>query len=186
MSRWGFLFDQTRCVGCNACQMACKDKNNLELGQFFRRVATYETVKDGKTFCVNYSGACNHCKDAACVKGCPTGAMHYREDGTVAHDDEKCIGCATCVWVCPYGAPSLSHKRGIALKCTSCVDLRREGKNPACVDACIMHCLEFVDLDELDAKSEEKMVRDLPFLPDSSLTDPSLRIIPKVWKRGER
>lgn len=179
MGRLGFLFDQTRCIGCNACQMACKDRHNLEPGQYFRRADTIET-KDGW---MHYSGACNHCADAACVKACPTGAMHVRPDGTVGHDAGKCIGCGTCVWACPYGAPSLSHKKGIAQKCDACEALRMQGKNPACVDACITHCLGFTDLDQIPDEIREKAVRDLEFLPDSALTDPSVLIL---TKRGER
>lgn len=169
MSRLGFLYDQTRCIGCNACQMACKDRHNLEMGLFFRRVETLEY--DG--YCVHFSGACNHCGKAACVDACPTGAMGYREDGTVAVDSKKCIGCGTCTWACPYGVPKLSHKRGICQKCDACADLRAQGENPACVDACLTHCLKFGEVDEAPDKG---WVRDLPFLPDSSRTAPSLWI----------
>lgn len=169
MSRLGFIYDQTRCIGCNACQMACKDRHNLEMGLFFRRVETLEF--DGG--CVHFSGACNHCGRAACVDACPTGAMHYQEDGTVAVDSKKCIGCGTCTWACPYGAPKLSHKRGICQKCDACADLRARGENPACVDACLTHCLKFGEVDDPPGKG---WVRELPFLPDSLRTDPSLWI----------
>lgn len=175
MKRLGFLFDQTLCIGCNACQIACKDKHNLELGMFFRRAETMEYEIDGLVYVENYSGACNHCAEAACAANCPTGAMFYNEDGTVGHDESKCIACGTCVWACPYGAPKISHKKGIALKCTACSDLRLEGKNPACVDACITHCLKFCDLDEID-KAEGCLTSDMPFLPNATITRPSLLI----------
>lgn len=171
MAQFGFLYDQTRCIGCNACQIACKDQNNLENGMVFRRVVTVEDHGF-----MHYSGACNHCKDAACVKACPTGAMHYREDGTVGHDREKCIGCGTCTWACPYGAPKLSHKYGTAMKCTSCYPRRKEGKQPFCVEACVTHCLEFRDLDALTPEEEKGLVRELDILPEASKTQPSLRI----------
>lgn len=181
MGRLGFIYDQTRCIGCNACQMACKDKNNLESGLFFRRVETIEYTENGKDKCVHYSGACNHCEEAACVKSCPTGAMHYMEDGTVGHDSGKCVGCGTCTWACPYRAPKLSCRLGIARKCNSCMDLRRLGRNPACVDACLTHCLEFKDLELAESGENGKggrleLVSELPFLPDASLTKPSLKI----------
>lgn len=176
MGHLGFVYDQTRCIGCNACQMACKDKNDLETGLFFRKVETIEYVENGIEKCVHYSGACNHCEEAACVKACPTGAMHYNEDGTVGHDSGKCIGCGTCTWACPYKAVKLSHNTGVASKCDSCINLRNEGKNPVCVDACLTHCIEFKDLDNLTEEEKQKFDSDLFFLPESSKTKPSLRI----------
>lgn len=176
MARLGFLYDQTRCIGCNTCQMACKDKNNLEAGLFFRRVETVEYDKDGETGWMHYSGACNHCGDAACVKACPAGAMYYCEDGTVGQDRGRCIGCGTCTWACPYGAPKLSHKLGIAMKCDSCAEARAAGRNPVCVEACLTHCLEFRDLDELTKQAGEEYVSELVILPDAAVTSPSLLI----------
>ncbi|MCC8059930.1 MAG: 4Fe-4S dicluster domain-containing protein [Clostridiales bacterium] len=175
MSRLGFLYDQTKCIGCNACQMACKDKNNLEKGLFFRRVETLEYEENGKMICFHYSGACNHCADAACVNACPTHAMHYMEDGTVGHDAGACIACGTCTWACPYGAPKLSHYFGIARKCDSCYDLRQRGEEPACVAACVTHCLRFVDLEEETDRGDYEELS-LPFLPDTEITRPSVRI----------
>lgn len=176
MGRLGFFYDQTRCIGCNACQMACKDKNNLENGLFFRRVETIGFMEQGKMKYQHYSGACNHCQDPACVKACPAGAMYITEEGLAGHDRGKCIGCGTCTWACPYGAPKLSRRLGIAQKCTSCADLRSQGRNPACVDACLTHCLEFRDLDEVDDGKIGGLTADLPFLPDSGITRPALRI----------
>ena len=178
MGRLGFVFDQTKCIGCNACQMACKDDHDLEKGLFFRRVDTIE-LPDGRV--MHYSGACNHCEDPACVKVCPTGAMHIREDGTVGHHREMCIGCGCCVWACPYGEPKISHKLGRSMKCDSCYDRRQEGKEPACVAACITHCLRFGDLDALTAEEAENYTDALPFLPSPETTHPSLRI-----RKGDR
>ena len=83
----GFYFDMTRCVGCRACQVACKDRNNLDIGLLFRYAKTYETGSFPKVGMYNYSGSCNHCEHPACVTVCPTGAMYKAEDGTVIHDD---------------------------------------------------------------------------------------------------
>jgi anaerobic dimethyl sulfoxide reductase subunit B (iron-sulfur subunit) len=176
MARLGFLYDQTKCIGCSTCQIACKDKNNLEPGIFFRRTDTLEYVKQGRPVWMHYSGSCNHCKEAACVKSCPTDSMHYMEDGTVGHNPHTCIGCGICTWSCPYHAPKLSRKLGIAMKCDSCADRRSQGLKPACVEACLTHCLDFRDLEELTEAQKEGWECDLEVLPDSSLTCPSLLI----------
>lgn len=175
MSRWAFLYDQTKCIGCNACQMACKDRNNLEKGLFFRRVQTIEYEEEGTVKCVHYSGGCNHCEEPACVRACPTGAMYRAEDGTVAHDSGACIGCGTCTWACPYQAPKLSRKLGIVQKCNSCHELREKGQEPACVSACLTHCLRFVDL-EKEELLEGYDPLEYPFLPDYQVTKPLVRI----------
>ncbi|MEL1135697.1 4Fe-4S dicluster domain-containing protein [Desulfitobacterium sp. THU1] len=180
MSRLGFYFDMERCIGCKTCQVACKDKNNLDIGILFRKVTSFETGVYPKPGTYHFSGTCNHCADSKCLKGCPTGALYYADDQTVQHDKNKCIGCRYCVWNCPYGVPQFIEESGTISKCDSCKDLRDKGENPACVDACIMRCLEFGDLDELAKKHNTSvLVQDLPILPSSSVTDPSLLIKPR-------
>lgn len=176
MGRLGFYFDARLCIACKTCQVACKDKNDLPAGSFFRKVSGCEIQEDGQPRQVHYSGACNHCAKPACVDACPTGAMLVMADGTVGNDKGKCIGCGACVWSCPYGAPHLNRQGGISQKCDSCADLREKGKSPACVDACLTHCLEFGDLDELREKYGPELARGLPGMPDAGLTDPSLLI----------
>lgn len=175
---YGFVYDQSRCIGCNACQMACKDGHDLELGQFFRRVVTLEyTDAHGNPQAVHFSGSCNHCKNPACVQHCPSGAMHQRSDGTVAVDSRKCIGCGTCTWVCPYGAPKLSHRTGRSMKCDACFDRRQEGKQPLCVESCLTHCLQFAELDTLENAGQ--YTDSLPYLPEPGKTEPNIRILPR-------
>ena len=176
MGKLGFYFDMEACIGCRTCQMACKDKNNLVIDVLFRRVKSFETGVYPSPDAYNFSGSCNHCSEAKCVKGCPTGAMHYAEDGTVQHDKNKCVGCKYCVWNCPYGVPQYIKKSGVVGKCNSCKDLRDNGENPACVDACIMRCLHFGDLDELKQKYGPNLVRELLILPRASVTQPSLLV----------
>lgn len=167
VARLGFIFHIDQCIGCRACQVACKDKNHLEVGTYFRRVDT--VVEDGVY--KHYSAACNQCRNAACVQACPTGAMYIAKDGTVQHDDGKCIGCGSCMWACPYGSVKLSRLKGTATKCNSCIDLREKGEKPACVQACITHCLDFglIEEDELNG--------DASFLPSPLKTQPTLKIV---------
>jgi len=176
----GFYFDVNMCIGCRTCQVACKDRNNLKPGIIFRRVRTFETGHYPAAEAYNYSGSCNHCQEAGCVKGCPSGAMYHAEAGTVQHDRNKCLGCGYCTWNCPYGVPQLDEDAGIVDKCDSCKPLRDAGGNPVCVDACLMRCLEFGDLDELRAKYGNDLVRALPILPSEALTNPNIAIKPKA------
>ena len=179
-----FYFDSESCTGCKACQVACKDKNDLEVGQLWRRV--YEVsggdwIKSGKAwtpnvFTYNVSMSCNHCEDAICVEVCPTKAMHKRDDGIVLIDAEKCVGCGYCSWACPYDAPVLDTNAGKMTKCNFCYDDIDNGKNPACVDSCPMRCLSFGELEDLEAEHGD--VHGVYPLPDESLTKPAIVITP--------
>jgi anaerobic dimethyl sulfoxide reductase subunit B (iron-sulfur subunit) len=191
MGRLGFCFDARFCIACKACQIACKDKNNLWEGQYFRRVVTFESGEgfeaNGAPRLGHYSGACNHCAKPACIPVCPVGAIRRGEDGLVEINAAACIGCGKCARSCPYHAIALkkatidtigaAHSpRAPAAKCDACGDLRRQGRNPACVDACITRCLEFGDLEELKKARGPHLVQQLPGLPDPALTEPSLLI----------
>lgn len=146
MKQFKLIYHQSKCIGCSACQVACKDKNNLEPGLFFRRVETIEIREpkiEGSLGWVHYSGSCRHCKEPACMSACPSKAMEKSEDGAVVVNPKRCIGCKACVTACPYGAVTVSSRLKIARKCDSCMDLRREGKAPACADACPTGSLEY-------------------------------------------
>ncbi len=172
----GFYFDMTRCVGCRACQVACKDKNNLDLGTILRNAKTYEVGTFPKVKTFSYAATCNHCENPACVAVCPVGAMYKAEDGTVQHDEALCIGCQACVNACPYGVPQYVEAKQKSTKCDSCAYLRAKGMKPACVDACPSRALDFGDIDELKAKYGPNLVSDLPILPDSSVTGANVLI----------
>ena len=179
MGRLGFYFEGTACIGCRTCQIACKDKNRLDVGVNLRKVTSYYTGVFPKPNLYHYSAACNHCEDPKCVRGCPTGAMHIVADGTVQHDKDLCIGCKYCTWNCPYGHPQYIEELNVVTKCDSCINLREAGENPVCVDACMMRCLHFGDLDELAKKYGKDAVNELPILPSASITKPSLLVKPK-------
>lgn len=184
MSQIGFYFNMNKCSGCHACQIACKDRNDLPVGMLFRNVRTFEvgTYPDARIF--HYPQSCNHCAKPACVAVCPTGAMQKLEDGTVLSNPEVCIGCGACAEACPYDIPVVDPDLGISRKCDSCKALRDAGKRPACVDACMMRCLDFGDLDELKEKYGDNLVSDQMFLPSSEDTCPSLLIKPRATVEG--
>ena len=182
--QYGFYFDADRCGSCKACVMACRDKNDTLLGLKYRNVIDFGggswVEKDGVVqpdgvFAYSVSVACNHCASPACVANCPTGAMTKRdEDGIVYVDESVCIGCGTCANSCPYGAPRVNPDKGVSGKCNMCMDYLAEGGRPACVDACLMRCLDFGDIEELRAKYGD--VSDIEPLPSSESTRPSLVI----------
>ena len=85
----GFYFDMSRCTGCRACQIACKDKNRLEVGTIYRNAHTFSVGSFPEVKCYSYSASCNHCESPACMAACPTGAIDKREDGAVIPAGEK-------------------------------------------------------------------------------------------------
>ena len=158
-----FYFDASACANCKACQIACQDKNDLPFYLRWRRVVSYgggdwaphptdPNVMVPNIFAYSVSIACNHCENPLCADVCPASAISKRADGVVLIDTDKCIGCRYCEWACPYGAPQFNEELGVMTKCTFCEDLLAEGKNPACVDACVMRAIDFGELDELQAK----------------------------------
>ena len=183
-NQYTFFYDSSRCSGCKACQIACKDKHNLEVGNLWRRVYEVNSgnwIKQGNAWthniqAYNMSLSCNHCEDPICVKVCPTTAMHKRENGIVLVDENKCIGCRYCEWACPYGAPQYNIIKGIMSKCSFCEDYLEEGKPPACVAACSMRVLDFGDQKEI--REKYGIENEFYPLPKSGITKPAITITP--------
>ena len=171
----GFYFDGTRCAGCKSCQVACKDRFDLQVaGPRTRRVTTYETGSFPHSKLFHTSISCNHCDEPACVSNCPTGAMYKDEDGTVQHSDELCIGCQMCVMACPYHAPQYNEDDRVVVKCDTCRPLREAGMNPVCVDACPMRALDFGEMSDLAGWYGSDAVNELPCMPNASVTHPNV------------
>ena len=183
MSRYAFYFDASGCSGCKACQVACKDRNGLEVGLLWRRVyevsgGSWERQEDAwlpQVYAYNLSVACNHCERAVCVEACPTKAIYQRQDGIVLIDAERCIGCKYCSWACPYGAPQYDSRAKSMTKCTFCVEDVEAGLAPACVAACPLRVLDFGEKTELE---QGEAVRSAPPLPAAEMTEPAMFIQP--------
>ena len=171
------VFDLKRCIGCNACVVACKQENSLPDGVFFTRTLSEEYGVYPTVNRVYIPTICNHCDDAPCEKVCPSGATYTRADGIVMVDQDKCIGCNSCAVACPYdqrtkleqekfdrglfGDGTLTpfeesgYQRwtpGTVTKCDFCSGRVDVGLDPACVVTCPTDARIFGDLDDPNSK----------------------------------
>ena len=170
----GFYVDLQRCIGCRTCQVACKDRRDIQIvGPRLRRVDTYECGVYPDVDLFHTVMSCNHCEKPACVSACPTGAMFVSDDDTVQHNDDRCVVCRSCVTVCPYVAPQYNPNTHMIEKCDTCKALREAGHNPVCVDACMVRAIEFGDMDELRAR-HPGAVREIPTSAPASITNPNM------------
>jgi formate dehydrogenase iron-sulfur subunit len=188
-ARKGFFTDTTLCIGCKACEVACKQWNQLpEDGLIFtgmsydntislgastwRHVAFIErpvalSTQDGGAFSWLFSSdVCKHCARAGCLESCPTGAILRTEFDSVYVQPDVCNGCGYCVVNCPFGVIDRREDDGRAWKCTLCYDRLSEGMEPACAKACPTDSIKFGDLDQLretaDARIETLHQKGMP------------------------
>lgn len=201
MARYGMVIDLSRCTGCHACAMACKAQNGTPPGVWWSHVETREVGTYPNARMVFLPLLCMHCNNAPCVEVCPTGATYKRQDGIVAVDYDKCMGCKYCIAACPYGARVFvdeirpyytefgltpyeqmmyqKHRRGVVEKCNFCMDRVEQGEQPACVATCPAYARVFGDLDDPRSEvsrliAERQAVQLLPELG----TDPSVYYLP--------
>jgi len=152
-----FYFDQTRCIGCQACVVACKDWNNIPPGP--ANWISVETIEEGKfpnlrvSFIIH---KCHHCIEPACIQSCPSGAISKRkEDGIVVVHSEICLGkskCGLCLDSCPYKAPQFREDNQSHMeKCDLCLERWEQGKKPICVMGCPTRALDAGSLEEIES-----------------------------------
>jgi formate dehydrogenase iron-sulfur subunit len=180
--RMGFFTDTSVCIGCKACEVACKEWNDVPedgldwtghshdntggLGaDSWRHVAFVEQRspigehqsnfqrEDGSFRWLMASDVCKHCTHAACLDVCPTGAIFRTEFGTVVVQEDVCNGCGYCVPACPYGVLDRREEDGRIFKCTLCYDRLGEGQEPACAKACPTDSIQFGELEELRGRA---------------------------------
>lgn len=135
------LFDNTKCIGCGSCAMACRAENQLpetsetDLSDKQFTVIKKVAVKDGE---VNYRRMCMHCQQPTCASVCPVGALRKTANGPVVYDASICLGCRYCIQACPFSVPRYEWKALAprVRKCGFCADRLAAGKSNACAEAC--------------------------------------------------
>lgn len=146
MVNYGFAIDNRKCIGCHACTVACKSEHDVPIGvnrTHVKYIETGEYPNSSREFSVH---RCNHCEDAPCTKICPTTALFTRSDGIVDFDDDRCIGCKSCMQACPYDALYIDPNKGTAAKCNYCAHRLENSYEPACVIVCPVEAIVSGDL----------------------------------------
>ncbi len=150
--QWGKVLDQSRCIGCHACTVACKSENEVPLGvnrTYVKQVETGRFPDVSRNFQIT---RCNQCSNPPCVTACPTSAMYQRHDGLVDFDKEACIGCKACIAACPYDAIFINPEDGSAEKCNFCAHKLDVGLEPACVSVCPVEAILIGDMNDPSSK----------------------------------
>jgi formate dehydrogenase iron-sulfur subunit len=170
----GFLTDTTLCIGCKACEVACKQWNQLPddgyqltgnsydnttaLGaSTWRHVLFAEQGSGNRIAWKMLSDVCKHCEHAGCLDACPTGAITRTEFGSVYIQPEVCNGCGYCVPACPFGVVARDDRDGRAFKCTLCYDRLQGELEPACAKACPTDSIEFGPVERLRRLANERV-----------------------------
>jgi len=175
----GFYTDTTVCIGCKACEVACKEWNQLPStnggvstlsgdsydntrrldGIHWRHVKFIEQFpedrKDGRWLLM--SDVCKHCVQAACLEVCPTGAIIRTEFDTVVIQSDVCNGCRDCIAACPFGVIEVNPVSNTAQKCTLCYDRLQSGMEPACSKACPTQSIQFGTIRDLQERAHKRV-----------------------------
>jgi formate dehydrogenase iron-sulfur subunit len=175
----GFFTDTTVCIGCKACEVACKEWNQLPStnggantlsgvsydntrqldGLHWRHVRFVEQFTEDRRGgrWLMMSDVCKHCAHAGCLEVCPTGAIIRTEFDTVVIQSDVCNGCRDCIGACPFGVIGINPVSGTAQKCTLCYDRMQVGLGPACAKACPTESIKFGPIRELRETARGRM-----------------------------
>ena len=175
----GFFTDTSICIGCKACEVACKEWNQLPghapkfLDSFdntgkldeqnWRHVQFLDRVPAGPAVAGNghpwlmMSDVCKHCQQASCMEVCPTDAIIRTEFNTVFIQQDVCNGCRDCIAACPFGVIGFSEQTGTVHKCTFCYDRLQSGRTPACAQACPTQSIMFGPLADLKKRAAARL-----------------------------
>jgi formate dehydrogenase iron-sulfur subunit len=182
MTTTAFLTDSTLCIGCKACEVACKEWNGVAEDGFTWTGMSYDNtaalghstwrhvsfIEHGTALGHGgnspsllswefLSDVCKHCANAGCLEACPTGAIVRTEFGGIYIQPDVCNGCGYCVPSCPFGVVERNPAEGRAFKCTFCYDRQKDGLRPACATTCPTESIKFGDIDELRLAAQVRM-----------------------------
>jgi formate dehydrogenase iron-sulfur subunit len=178
-----FLTDASVCIGCKACEVACKEWNHIPDDGFEWSGQSYDNthalgastwrhvlfLEEKQPMGPQLAGieepfrwqflsdVCKHCENAGCLEACPTGAIIRTEVESVYVQHDVCNGCGYCVVSCPFGVVDKNHEVGTAFKCTFCYDRQRDGLMPACAKACPTQSIRFGELEELRQEAQVRV-----------------------------
>lgn len=190
-----FLTDSTLCIGCKACEVACKEWNGVAADELVWSGLSYDNTRalgartwrhvkfvegipeagkggnDPAGSPWNFSSdVCKHCETAGCLEACPTGALVRTEFESVFLQPDVCNGCGYCVVSCPFGVVEKDKEDGRAFKCTFCYDRQKAGLTPACAKVCPTESIQFGELEDLRDRAERRIAQ----LKDRGVGDASI------------
>jgi formate dehydrogenase iron-sulfur subunit len=183
MSISAFLTDSTVCIGCKACEVACKEWNDVPADGMVWSGLSYDNTQSlgastwrhvmfleqpqaaGPQIAetadpfrwIFLSDVCKHCGKAGCLEACPTGAILRTDIGSVLVQKDVCNGCGYCIVTCPFGVIDRRQTDGRAFKCTFCYDRQKAGLIPACAKACPTQSIQFGELNELQSRARTRV-----------------------------
>lgn len=179
--RHGMVVDLRKCIGCQACTVACIMENDVPEDAFRTHVSVYEILREGKDpATAMLPRLCNHCEDPACTPVCPVSATFKdKTSGEVLVDATRCVGCGYCVQACPYDARFINSETRVADKCTFCIHRTSAGLLPACVETCVGGARNFGDLNDPDS-----VVSKLLAEHETAVLRPDMNTHPNVYYIG--
>ena len=187
--KFGMVIDLERCIGCNACTVACKIENN-STGYWIRVLTQNADQKDtpsGQFPDLKMEWIpllCNHCSNPPCVDACPNEALVKREDGPVILIENNCNGCQACINACPYDVIHYNEQKNIIEKCNFCVHRIDQGLEPFCVVCCEGQAIHFGDLNDPNSKISDIIKKKETYrLKPEIGTEPSVFYCPPMPRR---
>lgn len=189
--RWGLVIDQERCIGCEACVVACRVENKPTAGRWIRVETQGGKQKDtpaGRFPDLRMDFLpipCMHCEDPPCAGVCPAEALVKREDGPVVVVQDRCTGCQSCMAACPYDVIRFSEERGVIEKCDLCDHRIDQGLEPFCATCCEGQAIHFGDLADPASRVSQMAAEKRTFrLKPEARTNPSVCYRPPQEKRA--